>query len=212
MNKIRRTAIKKKKFRDWVKPFLIRDRSIPYGELNEDRIYAELTYYFKQSFSGIGWGLILWVFGSVLAQLPKDVFDKFREMRNVFFVYTGVVNGSIKSFKRETKGEWITIINFAFDPASTPIPLMRRIIAHELAHLYLHFKPNKDPKYGFCVNYRGVLRQLEAEMKVMEWGFINDMEKSMYYDEDCIKCWKKRENSVSEEMQLLFYEGEDPED
>jgi len=189
--------------RDWVKSFLLEEIRNTINELapnisdfekeewfnlssqelnKEDGIFVELTRFFNTNIGGgiVGPGWVFTcAFGSVLADLPKDVFDALREMKNLFIAYCELGGAQVKWFDPEhdiSVGERIIVVVFPESTGFYPLPALRGVIAHELAHVYArHVMPEK-------LNM-GDKAEEEADALARSWGFeagidaLREMEK-----------------------------------
>lgn len=197
--------------RRWVKPFLL--ENVPFEDrhkkLDEVCIWNELASYFQYDFGNEG-DLMILHFGSVLADLPKEAFEKLRKRTDVYFVHTSSPNADVKFIRRKgkSKDDWVCIVNFAFDTMSTTEHVIRGIIAHELAHIYLNHKL-LDPEERE-VDLRTWIKEREADLRakrwieerevdllLIQWGFLNElMDVKDYFEEH----FKSREGQMSEEI------------
>jgi len=184
--------------KDWVKPYLLQKTKDKYAELkdhpdkeevisnkqkeleNENAVYYELTYYFNVDFGGgFAWPIdyIMSTFGSVLSDVPKDVFEKLNEMKNLFFIFTPHQGAEVKILRLEQdmKAEsLLKIVTFPFFDAFMPYDALRGEIAHELAHIYQEL----DSAIG------GNEIEDEADEIAVSWGFEKEIKAFRDYEEE----------------------------
>jgi hypothetical protein len=147
--------------REWVKPFLIqkiqdamakelghkvgegwreryamqlvRDKAVYYGLAN-----CFNTHFGSGGLNGLKEGMI-YTFGSVLADLPEEVFRKLYEAKNLFFSFTPNPGAETKVFFPEhdiKTGEKIQVVTFPYISDRMPLLALRGQIVHELIYLY----------------------------------------------------------------------------
>jgi hypothetical protein len=138
----------------WVKPFLIESaqdemekelgHKIKEGwreryamQLGRDfAVYYKLTHCFNTDF-GFG-GLagpkerMVYTFGSVLADLPEDIFKKLHEKKNLFISFTPNPGAEVKVFF----GEKIELVTFPYECDRMPPMALRGQILRELIYVY----------------------------------------------------------------------------
>jgi hypothetical protein len=132
----------KTNMRDWVKPFLLQRKPLNPERLeNENVVYYELADCLKYDFgAGHEWPIntLIETFGSVLAELPEEVFNKIYRIENLFFIFSPLPGPEIKIFhlKNDLRAGPLRIVNFPFDSALMPVKALKGEMAHELAHIY----------------------------------------------------------------------------
>lgn len=170
----------------WVKPYILQRTSESVGQLVEDEpdrdqwlalkskaledreiLYHELTSYLNCHFGrelGDPQEFFLKVFGSVLADLPGEVFKKLCGVKNLFFTYTPHPGAELKAFElnhRIDEGN-LHIVAFPHSSGYLPQRVLRGEIVHELAHVY-----------------RGTVEVVEEEDQIdaiaVEWGFEREI-------------------------------------
>jgi hypothetical protein len=128
--------------KNWVKSFLLQRKPLnPERFENEHIVYCELVDCLKYDFgSGPGWATetFIEIFGSVLSELPEEVFNKIFQMENLFFIFSPFPGAEVKLFqlKNDLKAGALRIVNFPFDSAFMPIEAIKGGVVHELAHIY----------------------------------------------------------------------------
>jgi hypothetical protein len=127
-------------------------------------------------FSGIGLAFKN-TFGSVLSDLPKEVFLQLVGMKNVFFTFTPNPGAEVKPFvleDRDNLGDWSRIIVVTFPYAVYGMPLMaiRGSIVHELVHVCLH----SETKVG-----SNDAMEEEADKVAGDWGFTEEIAEMRKY-------------------------------
>jgi len=108
-------------------------------------------------------------FGSVLADLPEDVFRDLCATKNVFFIFTPFQGAEVKILRSESgikKDQTFRIVNFPYASIFMPHSALRGEVAHELAHVLL--------------THESVSRDLdkmedEADRVASNWGFRNEI-------------------------------------
>jgi hypothetical protein len=192
--------------KDWVKPFLIQrmkealdedEELYPDREKimdrrkkeleDEDAVYYELTYYFNVDFGGgLGWPIdhMITAFGSVLADLSKDTFEKLSAIKNLYFVFAPYPGAEVKMFRleRDTKAKsWLRIVTFPFDNAFMLYDALKGEIAHELAHIYQELD---SPTVWNEI-------EDEADEIAVSWGFEKEIKEFRDYEK---KNWEPKPN------------------
>ena len=182
--------------KDWVKTFL-NNQFICMGEVNEHNIYSELAYSLNIDFGKEGYHIenqnvildFIDIFGSVLADLPENVFKKLYEMKNLFFIFTPCPMSEVKVFKLKKdmkEKESLTIVNFPYTSYNVPVEgfenfskkqLIRGEIVHEIAHVYKGCEI-RSPEIEF-----------ETDEIAKSWGFKKEIEAK----ETLIQYWFKKE-------------------
>jgi hypothetical protein len=185
------------KMRDWVKPYILnRTRSVIVELLKDTSDIEEVLKRKKESlsdeevFSCLSdelncrfWagGLdsesekFTFIFGSVLADLPEDVFKKISAMKNVFYIFTPKPGAEVKIFQLEhdiTAGEIIRIVNFPYSDLFDPALALKREIAHEFAHVYLEH----------VLGVEGT--EDEADRIAIDWGFEEQIKELPKLDQE----------------------------
>jgi len=193
--------------KDWVRPYImdqLRKTWIEGGYKNDDiekiselkakeisydeSVFCYLTEELNCEFwmGGIGgdYQLFTEIFGSVLADLPQNVFEKISTMKNVFYIFTPQPGAEVKILRFEhdiMAGETIKIVNFPYTDLFNPLRVLRGEIAHEIAHIYA--------EHDFVQLMNGKThedQEDEADQLAMEWGFkdeikeLREFEKELY--------------------------------
>lgn len=175
--------------RDWVKPFLIQDLQKTFDEIkwaseeekkdffkrkvqefeNKEAIYYRLPDFLNTYFGGaIGHPqeTFIHAFGSVLADLPKEIFDKLRQMKTLFIAFCSFRSAEVTFFEagQDIKADDRLIIAiFPYASSFLSYKALRGEIAHELAHVYAeHLIPDKI-KFG-------AEAEDEADELAKNWG------------------------------------------
>jgi hypothetical protein len=186
-----------RKMKSWVKSFLLQEERQRIDEhfkgkdqetkemildtriqelQGQEAIWLELSDFFNADFGGgiSGPGhKFKCVFGSVLAEMPKNVFNKLRGMKNLFIAYCLMMGGAeLKFFDLEHNmkvGERLIVVVFPFETASRSFDVARGAVAHELAHVYAeHLIPGKLKGYDEAED--------EADQIAKNWGFDKEIE------------------------------------
>lgn len=195
--------------KDWVRPYLLKALTKSINRISKQRnwhseeekkewielkstefeemINNEREVFFRLSGSlqcdfGIGLGenlIFAEIFGSVLAELPEEVFKKLCGMKALFFIFTPFPGAEVKIINLEKgirKGETLRIVNFPYASIFNPPLVTRGGIVHELAHVFLEhdYVENPDPDKW----------EDEADELPKKWGFEKEI-KAMrdYYAE-----------------------------
>jgi hypothetical protein len=173
--------------KDWVKSYLMRDKEKANPDMqfkdpseeeilshesneieNEEATYHEIAHYLNIHFeaSGIGGdrGFFTQVFGSVLADLPWEVFKKLSETQNLFFTFTRNPGAEVKQFILEhdlKAGQKLHIVTFPYASILLPtIDAIKGQIAFELAYVWAE-----------CNGHRTDELEQEVEEIARSWGF-----------------------------------------
>jgi hypothetical protein len=134
-------------------------------------------------------------FGSVLADLPEEVFLKLCGMKNVFFTFTPNPGAEIKPFilvEDIKTGEALKVVTFPYVITCSSPGAARGTIAHELAHLYAH--PDKYASDDAMED--------EADEIAKSWGFEQEVEEMRDYHEGL-----ERSLNTDNEMRTYVLEG-----
>lgn len=105
------------------------------------------------------------VFGSVLADLPEEVFKRICSMKNLFFVYTPNPRAETKIFqlKNDITERTLQVVIFPYDSDFLPSMVLRGEIVRELVRVH-----------------RGLVDVVEQEQRIdaiaIEWGFREEVE------------------------------------
>ena len=173
--------------KDWVKPFILQraaehvDEWVKDGSENKQWLAlksealkdAEIVYYELTSFLRCHFGreigdpqeFFYKVFGSVLADLPEEVFKKLCGMRNLFFTYNPNPAAEVKIFEfdHDIPERTLQVVTFPYCSGFMPPMVLRGEIVHELV----------------CA-YTGLVGIVEEENRIdsiaIEWGFEREME------------------------------------
>lgn len=189
--------------KDWVKPFLLKESQRFMNEMGfkEDIRQFTITNFEREIASDEGiWNIlsehlnchfgigamnpdILWftcAFGSVLADLPEEVFLKIRSMKNVFYTFTPNPGAEVKHFvfdedDRIENWDRIIVVTFPYEVSFMPPITAKGTIVHELAHVYAH--PDQAVSNEKMED--------EADQLPIDWGFEEEI-KAMrdYYMEE----------------------------
>jgi hypothetical protein len=106
------------------------------------------------------------VFGSVLADLPEEVFKTLCSMKNLFFVYTPNPRAETKLFelKNGITEQKLQVVLFPHDSDFLPSMVLRGQIVHELVHVHT-----------------GLMDMIEDEDQVdsiaIKWGFEEEIKR-----------------------------------
>ena len=145
------------------------------AQSDEETLCHELTRYLNCHF-GIGLGPAHYFtgsFGSVLANLPHNVFLKLKRMRNLFFVFTQFLGGEVKilyPLRPLQKGK-ICIVTFRLiDIEKMSSDALMGCIAHELAHVYL-----EQELTSIVSKEAWEDAEKEADELAIEWGFEDNI-------------------------------------
>ncbi|MEE4601990.1 MAG: hypothetical protein V2J65_11985 [Desulfobacteraceae bacterium] len=151
--------------REWVKSFIKKEGILENYE-DEDEVYDYLTEDFNLDFCPHLTSVIRSAFGSTLSDLPEDVFQSLKKMKNVFYSYIDDYYGEVKLFRLEhdiVAGDIVRFVCFPNHVVSLGFEILRGIIAHELAHVYLlHLSGNKEIED-------------EADNLAASWGFQSEI-------------------------------------
>ena len=151
--------------REWVESY-IKKEGILENYKDEDEVYDYLTEDFNLNFGPQLISVIRSAFGSTLSDLPEDVFQSLRKMKNVFYSYINDYCGEVKLFRSEhdiVVGDIVRFVCFPNHVVSLGYEILRGIIAHELAHVYsLHLSGNEESED-------------EADNLAASWGFQSEI-------------------------------------
>jgi len=181
------------KMRDWVKPYLLEDFEKINKELgfdhdqnewsmdhvkeeleDEEAVCYRLADQLRIHFSTFGIGDEGWLFkaafGSVLSDLPKEVFLQLVRMKHVFFTFTPNSGAEVKHFvieEGENIGGWdrIVIVTFPYALISMSLTALRGSIVHELVHVCLHSDKGASDD----------AMEAETDRVSEEWGFKKEI-------------------------------------
>lgn len=146
------------------------------------------------------------VFGSVLADLPEEVFKEICSMKNLFFVYTPYPRAETKIFqlKNDITERTLQIVIFPFDSDFLPSMVLRGEIVRELVRVH-----------------RGLVDVVEQEQRIdaisKEWGFREEIEALREYKRGrksekkphCLRTEKGRLSSRTQESWVLIMRHEE---
>ena len=151
---------------------------------DEEVVYHELADYFNYNFGldeiGGSQDHIISVFGSVLADLPEDVFKKINSIKNLFWAFTSRYGAEVKCFRLENDSkarELIQVVTIPYGSSFLPFDAARGEIANALAHIYLEHKSDSN-KEG----------EEEADEVAKSWGFNDEIEACRDYEANV---WQK---------------------
>jgi len=188
---------------NWVRPYLLAEYERFFDQLDDDpdlkkaqmeeiakmpeddeEVYLELSCKVKIHFGdfvlgGKGW-YVATVFGGVLADLPKEVFTRLVERKNVVYTFTlnprAEVNTFILDGEEDAKQQGRnTVVTFPYQAVFMPIAALRGTIVHKLVHVYLLSQEIASND----------AMEDEADKVAREWGFQEEtaaMRK--YYEQD----------------------------
>jgi hypothetical protein len=187
--------------KDWVRPYLIQELEESFDEAeimyeaerkkliesqvegfqSDEAVFYALVEEFNTDF-GIG---ILGgakdrftnIFGSVLADLPENVFMKLKEMKNLLFCFTPTLGGEVKQFRLEhdlEAGELLQVVTFPYENVFMPLRAARGEIVHELAHVWAEHMPSLEHEK----------LEEEADNLPREWGFEKEIEALREYEKE----------------------------
>jgi len=115
------------------------------------------------------------IFGSVLADLPEEVFIKLLKMKHVFYIHTNNPGAEVKPFQLDEDRiraindlQRVVVVNFPHDMISRDFAAARGTVAHELAHVYL--------EHGFKETVHTEDDEEEDDRLIAEWGFEAEWE------------------------------------
>ena len=151
---------------------------------DDEEVYLELSCKVKIQFrdfvfGGKGW-YVAAVFGSVLADLPKEVFMRIVERTNVVYTFTLNQRAEANTFKLDGEEDVNqrgrnTVVTFPYQAVFMPIAALRGTIVHKLVHVYLLSQEIASND----------AMEAEADKVAREWGFQEEtaaMRK--YYEQD----------------------------
>lgn len=173
--------------KDWVKPYLMRDKDEANSDMqledpseeeilmhesneikNKETMYHEIAHCLNIHFGASGVGgdrdFFTQVFGSVLADLPWEVFKQLSEIQNLFFTFTRHPGAEAKQFILEhdlKAGQKLQIVTFPY--ACILLSMMDAIegqIAFQLAYVWAE-----------CNGHRTDEFEQKVEEIVRSWGF-----------------------------------------
>ena len=185
--------------RDWVKPYLLkkftegaeqhikdkksRQQFLEQGMKNlelDAAVYYELVHCLEHDF-GAGFGgdqdTFITLFGSVLADLPEEVFKKISEMKNVIYFFFPNPRAEVRllTIDKNIKSERLKIVVFNHASMYMPFDAIKGEIAHELVHIFLDHDPVHD-------DYDK--REDEVDEVAKEWGFEKEIAALKKYFEE----------------------------
>lgn len=117
------------------------------------------------------------LFGSVLSDLPKDVFLELRSRRNVFYLFTPNEGSEVKHFFFDEKWDHVIVVNFPYALSEMDDTMAAKgSIVHELAHVHSHSdSPVSSDE-----------REDEADKIAIDWGFGAEIEKMREFEKDIL--------------------------
>lgn len=185
--------------RDWVKLYLLEEvektngghrigrEQAEYGmnqikgELeNDETVFNRLADKLRTHFSAYGFASEGWAFkaafGSILSDLPGEVFLQLVGMRHVFYTFTPNPGAEVKPFvlnDEENAGDWDRILVVPFPYAVYTMPPMARqgSTVHELPHVCVHSDKAASTD----------AMEDEADRVAGEWGFKEEIEAMREY-------------------------------
>jgi hypothetical protein len=118
------------------------------------------------------------VFGSLLGDLPKEVYIKIRQMKNLFFVFNPSFGAEVKIFHLENdlkSGTELRIVVFPYsDYVMNQKDVLRGGIVHELVHVF------EEHKYG--PNDEDIEDKTDEIAK--SWGFEKEIKAMRKYEQE----------------------------
>jgi len=127
---------------------------------------------------------LLKILSSVFKRIDPADADILFDKRNVYFVFPSVnctvhqtiINPMINSDARYSPLIPLWVINFSVDFENKPKHEQIYTIAHELAHIFF------EHGRGCGEDERKIARkiEIEADGKVIEWGFVEELKKTPY--------------------------------
>jgi len=185
--------------KDWAKPYLLekfskeanqkfkdekkrqqhlerRSKSIETDDAVHRELVDCLPHDFGTSFGG-DQDTFIRLFGSVLADLPEEVFKKISEMKNVVYFFIPFPRTEVKSLKvsKNLKGMPVKIVIFTHESMYMPFDAIKGEIAHELVHIFSEHDVNND-------DYDK--REDEIDEVAKEWGFEKEIVALRKYHEE----------------------------
>lgn len=178
--------------KDWVKPYILQriaeyvDKVVktePEKEQwlalkskaleDEEILYYELTSYLNCHFGkelGDPQEYFYKVFGSVLADIPEEVFKKLCGMKNLIFTYTPHPGAEVKIFElvRDLKEGNLQVVTFPYGSGFAPHKALRGEIVHELVHVYTGL--------GAIID-----QEDQIDSIAIEWGFGEEIKATKEY-------------------------------
>ena len=168
--------------KEWVKPYLLRNLMDMFYKISKqpeelkrkwiemkpkefeepESVFRDLTDFLQCDF---GENLAFKeIFGSALADLPFEVFEKLCGMKNLFIIFNSTQGAEVKLFHLEKgirKGQTMRIASFPYTSMFRPREAIRGMVVHEIAHVFLEHDFKKD----------GVQIEDKADQTARNWGF-----------------------------------------
>ncbi len=185
--------------RDWVKPYLLekfteaanqhaKEEQLKQEFLDQrtkdiehdEPVYYELVGCLKHDF-GAGFGgdqdTFIKLLGSVLAELPEEVFKKISAMNNVVYFYMPYPRAEVKllTVNENMRGQRLKIVIFSHESMYMPFDAIKGEIAHELVHIFLEHDPAHD-------DYDK--KEDEVNEVAKKWGFEKEIAAFIKYIEE----------------------------
>jgi hypothetical protein len=184
--------------KDWVRSFLIQEFIDSLGgpgkseegrekkikqktkELeNSELAYEELANLMQCDFGNAPAGessVFSAIFGSVLADLPEDVFKKLSEMKNVLYIFTPFPWAEVKIFdlSASIKEGQIRIVNFPNNSLDMTQKALKGEIAYGLARVLSGLKGSEDESADETLRNWGFEKELKA-LKDARAAYYQDM-------------------------------------
>jgi hypothetical protein len=162
--------------KDWVKPYLLKEQYGPFKRDYEDKewVYFDLLDYLNHDFGHFNIGDTFGqIFGSVLADLPQEAFEKICNMNDVVFIFIPSRGAEVKIFRTGVKkGERLRVVIFPHTSFFQPPKVLKGEIVHELAHVFLeHYHPKGEPK----AKYEDNEIERQADQTAIDWGFNEEI-------------------------------------
>ena len=201
--------------KDWVRPFLIEKLKEALKDMeegkekeewiklkieneidDEDSARIELVDHINHNF-GYGIGGYNWefteIFGSVLADLPEEVFKKIQGMKGVYFIFTPNPGAEVKTPVSDVrKGSQLRIVNFPYQSIFMPTMALRGEVVHELAHVYQEHAGGSSDKIEDKTDELAKSWGFEKEIKALrEWEIREEESTMKIRNRECSKCGQK---------------------
>jgi len=212
--------------KDWVKPYILQRiteyvdkvaKTEPEKEQwlalkskaleDVEILYYELTSYLNCHFGkelGDPQEYFYKVFGSVLADIPEEVFKKLCGMKNLIFTYTPHPGAEVKIFELEcdVREGNLQVVIFPHGSGFVPPKALRGEIVHELVHVYTGL--------GTIID-----QEDQIDSIAIEWGFGEEIKATNEYKKQMQPKGKKRPfvvekrviPSKNQEFPLLIMNG-----
>jgi hypothetical protein len=146
---------------------------------NPELVYEELTNLMQCDFGNAPGGessVFTVIFGSVLADLPEEVFRKLSEMKNVLYIFTPFPWAEVKIFDLSAgiKEGQIRIVNFPNNSLDMTQKVLKGEIAYGLARVLSGQKGSGDESADETLKNWGFEKELKA-LKDARDAYYQDM-------------------------------------